>query len=107
MSKTLQKSICPCGICRNDNNGFFLEETIRIMGKYDIMEKNQCGFCKGKSCPTEFLGFRGGVRRHMDKRDPAEVILALQRLLTHKPRSKVCESTWGLNIHFENSAKNC
>lgn len=65
MSKTLHKSICPCGICRNDKNGFFPEETIRIMGrfmgKYDILEKNQCGFCKGKSCPTEFLGFRGGV----------------------------------------------
>lgn len=47
------------------------------MDKYDTVEKNQCGFCKGKSCPPpEILRLHGGVSRHMDKHDLAEVILA-------------------------------
>lgn len=48
----------------------------RLMGKYDTVEKKQCGFCKGKSCPPEILRLHRGVSRHMDKHDLAEVILA-------------------------------
>lgn len=74
------------------------------MDKYDIVEMYQCDFCKGKSCPTEVLEFTGGVSRHTDRHDLAEVTSAFQRLLTHKLRSSVCKGTWGLNVHFENSA---
>lgn len=42
---------------------------VRLVGKYDIVEKNQCGFSKGKSCPMEFFGFLGLVYRRMDKHD--------------------------------------
>lgn len=39
------------------------------MGKYDIVQKSQCGFSKAKSCPMECYGFLEGVNRHMDKHD--------------------------------------
>jgi len=71
------------------------------MGGYDTVEKNQCvAFLKLSPAPrNSCVSLKGSVGTWR------KMIVAFQRVLTLRPRSKDCESAWGLNMHFENSAE--